>query len=432
MNILLCLTLVAAEPEWDKVNVYALDLLQRHIRVNTVNPPADTEAAAQQLAAEAVKAGLEAKVLKAGPEGQTNLIVRLKGRGTGKKPLLLMNHLDVVPWDAKAWTTAPLGGEVKNGFIYGRGTMDMKGIGIQQFVALMEIKKSGFVPDRDYVMVATSDEETNGFRGIRWLIDNHWAEIDAEYALDEGGFITRDILSPDKLVFGIAAGEKQSVWLRLTAKGSPGHGSQPIPDNANDILIAAIQKAKQLPEGARRHPLVDQMMRAIGTAARNKYVDAIQKNTISLTTIEGGQGSPRKANVIPGEAVATLDCRLLPGVNAAEFMSEIKARINDPRVTVELISEPTDPGASNAATPLFAALKRAAEKQHPGVIVTPMLVPHGTDSNKLRQKGVICYGVTPMLLDLNTSAMHGNDEHIPVAEFFKGIRIFYDVLASNF
>jgi acetylornithine deacetylase/succinyl-diaminopimelate desuccinylase-like protein len=281
-------------------------------------------------------------------------------------------------------------------------------------------------------MLSTADEETGGACGVVWMIANHFAEFAPEYVLDEGGFGTRDILAPGKLVFGIPVGEKQSVWLRLRAKGTAAHGSQPIPDNANLTLLRALEKAMALPP-AKPHPVVAEMVRNIGPLASNKYTAAIQGNTVSLTTLSSGVGNPPKVNVIPSTSEATLDCRLLPGVNAEEFISEMKARINDPRVEVELLSKPDDPGPSNARTPLFDAIRRAVVKSNPGAIVTPMLVPHGTDSIKLRMKGVTAYGLTPMVLDLETAGgMHGDAEHVPLAEFYKGVRIFYDLLASDF
>jgi len=162
------------------------------------------------------------------------------------------------------------------------------------------------------------------------------------------------------------------------------------------------------------------------------YTNAIQKNTISLTTLQAGVGNPPKANVIPSTSEATLDCRLLPGVSHQEFISEVKARINDPRVSVELISTPDDPGASPHQTPLFTAIAKAIRQLHPDAVVTPMLVPHGTDSVKLRKKGITAYGLTPMILDLATAGtMHSDQERIPIDEFKKGIRIFYEVLKSE-
>ena len=203
------------------------------------------------------------------------------------------------------------------------------------------------------------------------MIEKHYAEMDPAFVLDEGGFGSRDILSTNKLTFGISVGEKQSTWLRLKATGTAGHGSQPIPDNANEILLTAILKAMAVPPSTKRHPVVDEMIRNIGQLAQNKLTNAIQKNTISLTTLRAGVGDPPKVNVIPSASEATLDCRLLPGVNSAEFISEVRARINDRRVTVELVSDPMDTGVSDSKTPLFAAIKASILKHNPGAVVTP-------------------------------------------------------------
>ena len=360
--------------------------------------------------------------------------MRLKGRDASKKPLLLLNHMDVVPVDEKAWNIDPFGGIVRDGHIWGRGALDMKGLGVQQLMALIALHNTGIAPSRDIVMIATADEETSGARGIQWMIANHYADIDAEYVLDEGGMGSRDALAANKLVFGISVGDKVPVWLRLRATGTAGHGSQPIPDNANVILLDAIRKATTLPPGGTPHPVVEEMRRAIGGEfAQNKYTAAIQRNTISLTTLAAGVGSPVQVNVIPSTSEATLDCRVLPGVNTDEFISELKARINDPRVTVEIINVSPDPGVSSTTTPLYAAMRQAILKHHPDAIVTPMIVPHGTDSSDLHMRGVIKYGFTPMILDTDTAAtMHSDQERIPVAEFLKGIHIFYDLLTSEF
>jgi acetylornithine deacetylase/succinyl-diaminopimelate desuccinylase-like protein len=426
-------TLAAAAPDWAALDREALDFFQRYVRIQSVNPPANTVEAAALVKGLLEKEGIPVKLYTSGPGGQTNLLARLPGRDRTKKPLLLLNHLDVVPVDRAAWKLDPFAAVIQDGFIWGRGTMDMKGIGTQHMFALVALKRSGVVPPRDIVMLSTADEETNGHLGIRWMIDNHFSEIDAEYVLDEGGFGTREILAPNKLVFGVSVGEKQTVWLRVRAKGTAAHGSQPIPDNANVTLLHALEKALTLPP-AKPHPVVAEMVRNMGgQMAQNKYTNAIQRNTASLTTLAAGVGTPLKANVIPSNSEATIDCRIMPGVNVAEFISEMKARINDPRVSIELISTPDDPGISEPRTPLMEAIRRAIVKQHPQAVVTPMLVPHGTDSVKLRLKGVKAYGFTPMVLDLSTAgSMHSDAEHIPVAEFYKGLHIFYDVLAGEF
>jgi acetylornithine deacetylase/succinyl-diaminopimelate desuccinylase-like protein len=437
-SLMVCLLLVAplrgAEPDWAALEKRATEFLQEYLRIESVNPPADTRTAARLFETELRKHGFQPRLFSSGPDGQTNLLVRLPGRDRAKKPLLLLNHFDVVPVDRKAWSVDPFGGLIRDGWIWGRGALDMKGIGVQQLFSLIAMKQTGTVPERDIVMLCTADEETGGALGVQWMLQNHPQEIDAEYVLDEGGLGTRDVLAGNKLVFGIAVGEKQMLWLRLRAKGTAAHGSQPIPDNANMILLEAIEKALRLGAAGRRHPVVERMMREINSPmAENKFTSAIQGNTISLTTLTSGVGSPVKVNVIPSSAEATLDCRLLPGVNAEEFVSEMKARINDPRITVERLSAPVDAGASDADTPLFLALKKAVQQHHSEAVVTPMLVPFGTDSVHLRKRGVIAYGFTPMVLDAKTHAtMHSDEERIPLAEFQKGLRIYFDVLRTAF
>jgi len=422
-----------AEPDWPTLERRALELLQQYVRIESVNPPADTRAAAAFLKAELEKNGIQVRLFPSGPKGQTNLVARVPGKDRTKKPLLLMNHMDVVPVDRKAWKTDPFQPVLRDGYLWGRGALDMKSIGIQHLMALVALRQTGTVPARDIVLFATADEETGGDYGVRWMWANQRREIDAEYVLDEGGFGTREILAPGKLVFGIMVGEKQTLWLRVRATGTAGHGSQPIPDNANLILLAALPRAMELP-AAKPHPLVAEMVNNIGVPlAVNKYTAALQGNTVSLTTLSSGVGNPAKVNVIPSAAEATLDCRLLPGVDVRKFVEEMRNRINDSRVSIEVVSQPEDAGISSSRTPLFEALRRALVKHHPGAVVTPMLVPHGTDSVKLRREGLTAYGFTPMVLDLATNnSAHSDAEGVPVAEFLKGMRILFDVLRSEF
>jgi acetylornithine deacetylase/succinyl-diaminopimelate desuccinylase-like protein len=438
MLLMLCLLsspLFAAEPDWPNVEKHALDLLQKYVRIASVNPPANTTEAAALIKGELEAAGFTPKLYVSGPQGQTNLIVRLPGRDRSKKPLLLLNHFDVVPVDAGAWGAIdPFGALIKDGQIWGRGSLDMKGLAVEQMTALIELKRLGLVPPRDIVMLSTADEEAGGVLGIQWMLKNHFDEIDPAYVLDEGGAGSRDLFAQGKLIFGVAVGEKQMLWLRLRAKGTAGHGSQPIADNANLILLDAIHKGMEATNTAKQNPVVESMLKAAGGGfAPNKFTGAIQGNTISLTTLQSGVGSPVKPNVIPSVAEATLDCRLLPGVNADEFESGIKARINDRRVTVERLTNPVDAGMSSAETPLFAAIRAALLKAHPDAVVTPMLVPYGTDSVQLRKRGIPAYGFMPMVVDAATVAtMHSDQERVPVAEFLRGIRIYFDVLRSEY
>src|SRR4051812_18470126 len=197
----LAFSMRAAEPDWPVIEHHAVEFLQQYIRIATINPPADTRSAAALFKAELEKNGLKPEVFQSTPAGQTNLMVRLPGRDRSKKPLLLLNHFDVVPVDPKAWPMDPFGALIKDGQIWGRGSLDMKGIGVQQLTALITLHNAGVVPARDIVMISTADEESSGVNGIQWMIARHFAEFDPEYVLDEGGLGTRDMLARDKLVF---------------------------------------------------------------------------------------------------------------------------------------------------------------------------------------------------------------------------------------
>ena len=429
---LLCLSMTAAEPDWPKVEKHALEFLQTYIRIPTIDPPADTRKAADLFKTELEAHGFAPKLYTSGPDGKTILIVRLPGRDKTKKPLLLLNHFDVVPVDRAAWGAIdPFGAEIKDGQIWGRGSLDMKGVGVMQLTALILMKDQGIIPERDIVMLCNPDEEAGGEFGMKWMVKNHRDELDVEWVIDEGGLGSRDALSKNKLMFGIAVGEKHLHWIRLRAKGTAGHGSQPIADNANMILMQAINNAMALTRTAKQSATVTKMITATGGLADNKFMNAIQTNTVSLTSLRSGLGDPPKANVIPSVAEATLDVRLLPGVNADEFISEMKARINDPRVTLEFINRAADAGESSIDTPIFEAMKATIEKHHPTATVMPMLVPYGTDSIVLRKLGIPAYGFMPMILDAATLAtMHSDAERIPLAEFLKGLRIYFDLLRT--
>lgn len=433
--LLLLLSLSAApqpSPDWPAVEQHAIDLLGEYVRLASINPPADTSQTAQLLNRELAAAGLTAKLYQSAPGGRTNLLVRLPGKDPAKRPLLLLNHMDVVPVDAARWQHAPFGAQIEGGMLWGRGSLDMKSTGIQQLTALLLLKKLGILPPRDILFLATCDEESDGVYGAGWMIAHHWEELNPEYVLDEGGVGSRDLFAAHKTVFGVSVGDKQVLWLKLHASGTSGHGSQPIADNANDILLGAIERAKAFPPSQKANPIIEQMHQQIGGFADNKFMNAVQRNTISLTTLRSGVGDPPKVNVIPSAAEATLDCRLLPGQNAAEFLSEIKARVNDPRVTFEQLSHPADPGPSRSDTPLFAAIEQAIHKEHPGSAVIPTIIPYGTDTQKFRLRGVIGYGLIPMIIDPQTLAtMHSDSERVPLDEFRKGLHIYFNILSNS-
>ena len=186
----LCSLLSAAGPDWQRVDEHAISVLQHYVQIKSVNPPADTSEAARFLEAEFAKFGLQAQLFKSGGDGKTNLLVKLPGKDSSKRPLVLLNHMDVVPADASRWKHDPFGGQIEGGEIWGRGSLDMKSTGVMQLTAMTLLKQLGIVPARDILFLADCDEETGGSDGAVW-IKNHWNELNPAYVLDEGGVGSR-------------------------------------------------------------------------------------------------------------------------------------------------------------------------------------------------------------------------------------------------
>ncbi len=420
--------------DWNRLGEEALEILQAYLRIPSVNPPADTTETADFLRRLLEESGFSPRVYSSGPT-QRNVLARLPGRDPTRKPLLLLNHMDVVPADASRWKLPPFAATVQDGFLWGRGTLDMKGLGIQQLMAFLALQRAAIVPPRTVLFLATADEESGGQYGIRWMIENHWNDLGPEYVLDESGFGTRDLFASPKLVFVIQVGDKQPVWLRLRATGRPGHGSIPTRDDAPAVLLRAISRILERKEVDRPPEVVDAMVARVGASlAPHPFTDSIRRNSVALTSLSAGVGSPPKINVIPSVAEATLDCRLLPGVDPQEFLSSLQSLVADLPVSIELANEVADPAPpSRWDTPLFAAIERTVGRHYPEAVVSPLLSSGFTDSRYLRQKGAVAYGFMPMVLDPETAwSAHSDSERIPVAEFERGIRVLFDLLQEEF
>ncbi len=420
-----------------------------YISVDTSVPPGNEQKGAEFLAALLRKDGIETQLYETAP-GRACAYARLKGNGK-KRPIILLNHIDVVPAKREDWQHDPFKGAVINGEIYGRGALDMKGTGIAQLEALLLIKRSGIVPDRDIIFLATPDEEVGGIFGAGWFTKNHPELVkDAEYLLNEGFFIDTTDSGKHKY-WGIDISEKSPLWLRLTAKGDAGHASMPIPNSATNRLARAMDRIVQNPPGPVLLPAVrtfftdiaktedadlaklyTNIEASINNSAdykrllEDKLKSAMLRNTVSLTVMKAGY----KTNVIPGEAECELDCRLLPGVNKDEFVAQIKRTIDDPSIQVaELEWEHTD--ASAYDTELFQVIKSVAAKNDPGVPVVPLVVPWFTDSHYFRDFGTIAYGFEPIAIDpTHLATMHGKDERVPEKGFADCVRMTYDIIAG--
>ena len=428
--VLLTTPSAAQAPDWQNVDAEALNTLQSYIRINTSVPPGDVTRAADLLVGILEREGITVKRFESGP-GRSIVMARLKGTGPAK-PLMLLHHMDVVPADASRWSRDPFGGDIADGRIWGRGALDMKGPGVAQLYAFIILKRQNVALDRDIILMAVPDEEVGGGLGAAWMRENHYAEFEPEYILDEGGFGSRDLFAPGKLVFGISVAEKKLIWLKLTAEGVAGHGSQPHDKNPNDRLVRALARLLSEPMPTSSFSVLDTLKSRVGALADNKFNNAIQHSTISITTLKAGVGDPPKANVIPSIAEASLDCRVLPGTSKEQWLKEIARRLGDPAIKIDVIYESDDPVVTTTDSAFYRALESAVKRQYPEAIVTPTIVPYATDSNGFRPRGVKSYGFTPAILPADVIAsMHGDAEYVPVEAIGPAIRILYEALVET-
>ena len=414
-------------------------LLSDYVAIDTSNPPGDTRKAADFLAGVLEREGIPVTRYESAP-GKAIIYARLKATVSppAGKAILLMHHMDVVPADRSQWKTNPFEPTIRGNELWARGAMDMKGQGVAQLVAFLRLKRDRVPLTRDVILLAEPDEEVGGALGARWMIANHYAELDPEYVLDEGGFGSRDLFAPGKLVYGISVAEKKIVWLKLRAEGVAGHGSQPNDQNPNDRLVRALARLLGESSGAptvrpsREPSVLDVMQAKVGTFAQNKFTNAIQQSTIALTWFRSGVGDPPKINVIPSVAEAGLDCRVLPGTTRDQWIADVKRRLGDPVIAVELINESDDPIVTSSDAPLFRHLEAAIKRRHSDAIVTPMLIPYGTDSNAFRPKGVKSFGLFPAILSGDTVAsMHGDAERVPLDGVREAAEILFEALRDT-
>jgi acetylornithine deacetylase/succinyl-diaminopimelate desuccinylase-like protein len=417
------------EVEWKTAVREAVGTLQQYLRFNTTNPPGDVTEAAGFLQNILEREGITVTRYEGAP-GKINLLARIKGTGKAK-PILLLHHMDVVPADASRWDSVdPFGGEMKDGHIWGRGAIDMKGTGVLQLYAFLTLARQKVSLDRDIIFMAVNDEEIGGTMGTRYMLEHHYDELDPMYVLDEGGIGSREIFVKDKLVFGISVAEKRAFWLRVTAHGIAGHGSQPHAHNPNDTLMRALNRLFSTPFPTVPNAVLDALEIHLGPLEHNQFTNAIRQTTVSLTSLRSGVGDPPKANVIPSLATATLDARLLPGMDAEAFLAEVKSRLGD-EIDVEVIHPASQSVVTPHDTPMFRSLSNAITRHHPDATVVPMIIPYGTDSRMFRLRGAKCYGILPLVLSTElATSIHGDAERIPVDQFETGIRIYYETLVE--
>ncbi len=423
------------------------------IRIDTTNPPGNEQAAAKYIAGILTKEGFTPELLDLTP-GRSALVARLRSAAMPdpSRALLLVAHMDVVGVDKSKWTVDPFGAVIKDGYMYGRGSIDDKGMLAANLAAFIALKRSNARVNRDVIFLATADEEQGGDASIKMLIAKYWDKFAAGFAINEGG---RVVLNNGKVQYvAVQASEKVPVNVAVIARGPSGHGSVPTKDNAVLHLAAAVAKIGayiaplHYTAIVRRYfeqlaPLEDdelaKWIRSLDTPDRGEHAqrvisetnplwNSMLRDTIAPTMLTAGV----RANVIPSEARAMLNVRLLPGDTIDVLVGELTKLVNDPQIRFEVQSD-----AGLAAPPsslesdFYATITKAATQEFSGAPVLPFMSAGATDSAQLRLHNVQAYGVSPFpMTDADSRRMHADDERIPLASFDKGVAFLARIVAE--
>ncbi len=426
----------------------AVDILSRYLRINTTNPPGNEEKAAWFFAEIFEQEHIPYRTYESDP-GRVSIRAHIPGSGV-KEPLILLNHMDVVPAGAGEFSFDPFGGEVRDGYVCGRGALDMKGIAVMQLMAFLAMKRTGVRPNRDLVFLATADEEAGGLKGAGFLLDTCPDEFRAGVVLNEGGYGIAGMV-PGKSAMLITPAEKGPCWLRLTRRGVPGHGSTPHSQNALEKMTQALARllAAEMPvtitgatagyfrELSSEWPFLgpfakdgkpETLARLLGESGMLAIpaLNAMVRNTISLTMLTSGV----KINMIPDHAEALLDIRLLPGQKVEDFIAVVKETLADDEIMIEKILA-SEASASDTDTDEFILLRDTLKRHFPGSLMPLSLLSGFSDSRFFRERGVPVYGFCPLMITMDDLAMiHGLDEKISVEGLVRGCEIYSDIVRA--
>jgi acetylornithine deacetylase/succinyl-diaminopimelate desuccinylase-like protein len=426
----------------------AVSWLVNYLKIDTTNPPGNEKTAADYLLDLLQSEGFSAQYFPTAPN-RGNVLAILKADKPEGRPILLQHHMDVVTADPESWTHAPFSGEISDGYIYGRGAIDMKSFGIMALAAMSQIRARQEPLKRDLIYLAVSDEEMGAEFGTGWMVENQWDLLQPEFVWDEGAFGLEGMFGIDATFF-VAVAEKQTVWTKMIAHGEPGLASVPHGNNPVLTLTHALRKLEEHPFSPRLTGVTQEMFRRIGakskfpvsfllnhlsnplvwrlmqkTLSDSPLVSAMLRNLATPTQLSGSA----KENVIPETAQVTLDLRLLPDEDPQAVIRQLEAIVADDRIEFQLPETIHQSSVSDFTGPFFTALEETLHNRFPAALVTPILTPGGTDSLFYRQKGVNAYGLVPILIDnAEVDRMHGIDERISIENLGLGIDIMTGVL----
>jgi acetylornithine deacetylase/succinyl-diaminopimelate desuccinylase-like protein len=437
------------EPEKPLVDE-TISLVSRYLAIDTTNPPGNEARTAALLKEVLDREKIGCEVFDLG-SGRVNVVARLKGDGS-KSALVMLHHMDVVGADPAHWTQPPFGGRQVDGYLYGRGAVDVKTKGILDLMTMVTLKRTAFPLKRDLVLLAVADEEESS-KGARWVVEKRPDLVKgAEILIDEGANVRPDAQGRPR-DFLVSIGEKYALWLDVTFQGRPGHGSQPHPDSSVDRAVRAASRLLATPRPLRLHPALKGAVRLLAekidwrtvpgarktlqtsldsgpfleALARSPLVNSFLRDTVAVTKLSG---SP-KINVIPNEASFGADCRLLPGTDIREFLGWFKKTLDDPtaRIRFEFGCETDRTTMSPTTSPFLDAVRASATRRRPDARVVPIILPSTTDSAFFRPLGIHCYGFEPYFVtEADVERAHGNDERIRVDAVAFGLGLQLDVI----
>jgi acetylornithine deacetylase/succinyl-diaminopimelate desuccinylase-like protein len=409
--------------------------LQQYVRLDTSNPPGNEQRAADFLAGLLQREGIASQIVKT-PEGRANLWARLASPASGGRAVLLLHHMDVVP-AGPGWSAQPFAGEVRNGYLWGRGTLDDKSLGIVQLAALVDLKRRRVPLARDVIFLAVADEENGGLRGTAWLLAQHPELFQGVEAVVGEGGRSQTGAGGKLLWWGIEVSQKRPLWLEVSTSGRGGHGAGLNPASASHQLIQGLARLLGAPPRFHVSPPVRDYARAIAPLQNPHWrrvfgnIDAVIAeggpkeflmpgmanlflDTVQVTVLRGGE----RINVIPETAMARIDVRLLPDTDAVAFLAQVR-RLLGPGLAIKvLVTSPPSP-PSPASGRLYRALERALKPEGP---VVPTFIAGFTDSRLFRERGIPAYGVSPFLLrPEDTQGIHGANERISLRELDRGV-----------
>ena len=429
------------------VKPHVADLLQRLIRYDTTNPPGNERECAAYCRDVLNDAGIAADLIGDDPN-RVNVVSRLSGRGDAP-PLLLYGHLDVVPTAAQPWDVPPFAGRIQDGYIWGRGALDMKGGVAMMMDAFMRAHLEDTDLPGDVILALVSDEEAGGNTGAAWLVRERPDLFDgARYALGEFGGFSKTYRG--RKFYMVQVAEKQGCRVQATARGSGGHGSLVHHDTAPTRMAQFLVKLDQKPLPFHVHPVTRMMIEAMGArlprlegaflqlllnprwtgrilrrmGQAGRELEPLFRHTANATIINGGE----KANVIPSEVTVNLDCRMLPGYTADDLLGELQ-HVAGPNIELQAVNFQPKPWILDMG--LFGTLAGIIAEQDPEAVSVPMLMPAGTDGRHFATLGIQTYGWMPMNLPADfdfLKTIHAANERVPVSAVEFGAEVLHRLL----